>query len=444
MSYYLKCKEIPSNCIFNKINTGNGGTMLELDNRRRNSIIAVPYTNLVESKLDQYKNGSERYPGLRIMGVYSNGKERWERIEEIKEYINKRGDEPHKIMVTYDSLPMIIQVIEEERGDEVYDYFLLIDEAHDLTLQYGWRENAVNNVLGNYRKFKEWCFMTATPVGREFMPEQFEDIKIVRADVEQRRPNVRVIETRKLREEICWIVQEYLEFKETNAHIFVNSIKFIKYILEALKELTPENTKVVWSIHNKQYENLSGFKRGKPHESAKKINFYTSTSFEGCDIYDPDGEVIVVADGYREHTLVDIPTSFVQIAGRIRNSEYNKEVSLVWRINKGNKRLNYEDFEKYKNENIEETQHYFNYLNTLANKDGEPLQGLCGDGYYRSEEGELKVAVNKFNYEMMNYKVVNKTFKSTKDLCKAIEYAGMKFELHERDQKPSTKLRLCK
>ncbi len=61
----------------------------------------------------------------------------------------------------------------------------------------------------------------------------------------------------------------------------------------------------------------------------KKINFYTATAFEGCDIYDENGRTYVVSDKYKSHTLVDISTLFIQIAGRIRNSRYSGENTYI-------------------------------------------------------------------------------------------------------------------
>lgn len=51
----------------------------------------------------------------------------------------------------------------------------------------------------------------------------------------------------------------------------------------------------------------------------KNINFYTSISFEGCDIFDEKGKIVVLSEGYKDHTLIDLKGQLQQIAGRIRN-----------------------------------------------------------------------------------------------------------------------------
>lgn len=61
-------KEIPSNCVFNKVATGCGGTSLEIENMNRDSIIAVPLEQMINNKVNQYPN--ERTPDdLKLFGV---------------------------------------------------------------------------------------------------------------------------------------------------------------------------------------------------------------------------------------------------------------------------------------------------------------------------------------------------------------------------------------
>ena len=48
--------EIPSNCIFNKIVCGCGGTSLEIENMNRDSIICVPRKPMIRNKTGQYPN----------------------------------------------------------------------------------------------------------------------------------------------------------------------------------------------------------------------------------------------------------------------------------------------------------------------------------------------------------------------------------------------------
>lgn len=76
-----------------------------------------------------------------------------------------------------------------------------------------------------------------------------------------------------------------------NLHIFVNSVEFIAKVIDTLK-LAPEAVKVVCSTSGEsRQENQrklgNAYPIGQPSDPAKKVNFYTSTCFEGCDIFDP-------------------------------------------------------------------------------------------------------------------------------------------------------------
>ena len=118
---------------------------------------------------------------------------------------------------------------------------------------------------------------------------------------------------------------------ETNYHIFINSVEDIARIILGAG-LTPDNTKVVCSSSEGRRERNedklpSGFTIGKAGDDPKTINFYTSTCFEGQDIFDEVGETIIVSDALKRQTMMDISTSFIQIAGRIRNSRYKNRIT---------------------------------------------------------------------------------------------------------------------
>ena len=147
---------IPSRCLFNKGITGCGGTTLEIESKR-NSIILVPNINLVLNKCAVYPN---------LIGVYGAVSESDlnERLQEKTRY--------KKIMGTYDSLPKILNVL----GDTAFDYFLLIDEYHILFNSYSFRYKPIKFILDTYTKFKDFCFMTATPLEDFNILEEIKDL----------------------------------------------------------------------------------------------------------------------------------------------------------------------------------------------------------------------------------------------------------------------------
>ena len=60
-----------------------------------------------------------------------------------------------------------------------------------------------------------------------------------------------------------------------------------------------------------------------------KINLYTSTAFEGADIFDEEGQTYIIINGLRDATKVDFHVLVPQICGRIRNTKYNEHINLL-------------------------------------------------------------------------------------------------------------------
>lgn len=151
-------KELPSGCILNKGITGCGGTTVEI-NSNRNSIILVPTTNLIINKTNQEN----------IFGFYGKVKS-----SELLQYLY--NTKIHKIIATYNALPRLIEII----GNKIFsEYFLLVDEYHILFNSYSFRREAIRNVLNNYNKFNDFCFMTATPLKGKKLLKELNNLPII-------------------------------------------------------------------------------------------------------------------------------------------------------------------------------------------------------------------------------------------------------------------------
>jgi len=153
-----------------------------------------------------------------------------------------------------------------------------------------------------------------------------------------------------------------------NLHIFVNSVDFIAKVIRHAK-LTPEHVRVVCSksgdSQKKNQRKLgSDFTIALPHDPIKKINFYTSTCFEGCDIYDPLGKTYIVSDGSKNHTLVDISTQFTQIAGRLRNSTYNSAIIHIYSKTRYSG-LSFEEFKESAEKTLSESEKFVTDINNI-------------------------------------------------------------------------------
>ena len=82
--------ELPTNCLFDKGRTGCGGTTIAIENDR-NTIIAMPYVNLIKNKESQYPNEE---CDKELFGIYAGVTDK-----EIIDYVNSH--EIKKIAVSF-------------------------------------------------------------------------------------------------------------------------------------------------------------------------------------------------------------------------------------------------------------------------------------------------------------------------------------------------------
>lgn len=408
--------DFPANCIFDKGRVGAGCTTIALTNNE-NYIIAVPFISLIENKVAQY-------PDNTLLGVTGNTIS-----SKVKKYL--KNTELKKILVTYDSLPRLIDQI-EEFGYSTKDFSLLIDEYHLLFTQYSFRRDAVKGVIENYQRFKKYCFVTATILQEEFILDELKHLPIVRAkwatvkevSVKSVRCQKDVIKT------VVHLINRFLNDEiEGNAYIFVNSVEFIKDLIQ-LCELNNENTRAIWSKNNKTQVNL---KRGTTLDSPKKINLLTSTVFEGSDIYDEEGKIYIISDKTKAHTLVDISTSFQQIAGRIRNTKYWSQITHIYSNTRYNVDVKYEEFKSFTDQTIKDAIHMIGQYNNLDDLSKKGIKEVANEYYIDKVGDEFIFDPNLVKIDLYNFKITKCIYKLRVNVQKELANYGYSVEEEEME-----------
>ena len=188
---FLHLEDLPHNCIFNKVVTGCGGTTVVLKNTE-DYIIAVPTTELIINKTGRTDAGLSTLcfddREQLVYGLF--GKYTANIRKELVCYLQTSGTK--KIICTYDKLPMLIGLLRPK------NFRLLIDEYHCLLKAYSYRQKAIDGVLENFRQFKSFCFMSATPILPSFKPDCLQDIEEVQAQWnELDKMKVQLIQTNK-------------------------------------------------------------------------------------------------------------------------------------------------------------------------------------------------------------------------------------------------------
>lgn len=399
---------LPSGFLIDKGKVGCGGTSLALEDNK-NTIICVPFVSLIKNKIHKYNTDD----CIKVLGVYDGVSK-----SDIKKYIaNTSGAK--KIMCTYDSLQKVVEVTG-------YDYYLLVDELHLLFIQYVFRNKAVKTVLNLYKNFSQWSFLTATPIEADLMLEELKDIPTYKVNWDDTTEiSVKAIKCKQVLASIKTIIKDFLEGHIFgNAHIFVNSVETIASIIKACN-LDNTNTRIIFSKNNQKYKNVcQGINNGDTTDQVKKINLYTSTCFEGCDLFDEEGKIYIISEGSKANTLYDISTQIRQIAGRIRNTHYTS-ITHLYSSTRYNTDLTFDDYKKVV---LEEEKKAKSYI-TKVNNDEEIKVGTKLSTYayvYKDEKtGIFEFDPNLMKLDIFNYKCLHHTYSLSVNISNEYIKAGM-------------------
>lgn len=436
--------ELPVNCLFNKGKTGCGGTEVVLRGKK-NAIIAVPYISLIINKIEKNTEHEDRSDV--ILGVHGDVTN-----EGIIDYL--KSHEIKKIMVTYDSVPRLVKIIqgvEENEGKVFEDYFLLVDEWHCLFNLYDFRMKAIRNLLPVARKFKEVTFMTATPIGDNFIPNEIKDLTRVEVKWEdEEKLQAELIQTCHYFWALVYKIIDIInDNQEINIHIFLNSVSLIADILEKNK-FPPDQVKIVCSTNDpgnqvKLSKINTGYTIAKPSDPPRKINFYTSTAFEGCDIFDENGVNIIVSTIYKSQTLLDVKTTVHQVCGRIRNSKYSNKFVYIYSTGKNNPTVTFSEFTRNFIAQTNEDKNFCNDLNNMSSTSRERILKMMRaqhrDGNlpaYITVDQENKIMVDNIlvKLEVYQYYIKHHVFHSKENMereCQRnnIQVVSSEFSIYE-------------
>ena len=370
---FLHLEDLPHNCIFNKVVTGCGGTTVVLKNTE-DYVIAVPTTELIINKTGITIAGvsKEPYNGIYPFGLFGRFDDA---LPRLKEYLNSPGTK--KIMCTYDKLPRLMEYIKPS------NYRLLIDEYHCLLKAYSYRQKAINGVLENFRQFKSFCFMSATPILPSFRPNCLAGVKEIQADWggSLEKLTVELQQTNKPYALVANIINAYKRdgfitseegIRSYEAFFFINSVTDIVAILKHCN-LSNEEARIVCANSDENERKLSGYAISNSRSPNKMFNFITSKSFEGADYHSKTGLCFVVSTQSNPHTQASIDTDIPQIAGRIRTKDNPFRNFMVHIFNTNYKKLNldmtYEQMEAKTNSALEKAQKTVEFFNSAKDKD---------------------------------------------------------------------------
>jgi len=404
--------ELPVNCLFDKGKTGCGGTTIAIQNEI-DTIIAMPYVNVIKNKTDQHPE---------LLGIYRGVTD-----EEILEYL--QSHDKKKIAVTYDKLEHLIYLLQQNGYEPYSRFYLLIDEWHILFNSYAFRNEAVKKVLFHSPKFEKVTYMTATPIEDEFILNELRDLPVVQVSWPNTvNVNIKPVITSRPINEVCRLITDALTGKMFgNLHFFVNSVDFIAEAISKT-DLKPDQVRVICSNNtspgrgrkSNQKKLGSEYQIATTTDPVKQINFYTSTCFEGCDIYDKNGRTYIVSDKNKSHTLLDISTLIIQICGRIRDSHYKTEITHILSETRYNNFISYEEFKESSEKQILQTKEWIKEVNAMTSESRKINISLIeknnkaglNERYIQKVGDELVFDENLVKLDIVNFKITHSLYAS--------------------------------
>lgn len=391
------------NTVFNKTITGIGGTSVVL-NSSENVIVLMPFVEVVDNKEGFNSDTFIVKEGVTISSI----------VKYLKSPIRK-------IISTYDGLSKIKEAYSKAKLN-IYDDFLLIDEWQVIFQQYGLRYETMRRLLSESVKFKNRCFMTATPIPKSYWFDELLNLEELILDYNIDPIILKHYHCSSILDEVAAIITSKPVYN--NLHFFINSVDTIKQLVNELK-LKPEDVRIICSKKDKNKYKLVGHKLSSTKEDVKPLNFYTSTCFEGCDIYDKNGLIYVLCDGAKAHSLVDIGTTLPQIAGRIRDVQDNS-VNLLYTTSRYID-VTVDEFNKSVDENIRVAHEIINDVKskeTIKILDGSKANDkyLMIDEDYNLFFEEILLSVDKFNFNLVKtFSLKSNIVAKSREIFKPIE-----------------------
>lgn len=335
VSYTFQCKYasealnyVPAGYI-DKTVCGCGLTTVAIK-EESHTIIAVPNISLVRNKASQY-------PG-ELLGVYGEVSK-----AEIDEFATKRLNEGKfiKIITTYDSLGKC--------EDYLGAAHLVIDECDRIGSYAALKAmdtkagemDAISKMLLIAEKYKSSVsFISATPIPPEVLTPYYwlTEIDQVVMHWPEEQKNVVLVECKDVDTSLLESLLIPLRQKGkaiiagreiTKVLVFYNSVNGIMNLITRAKLPSEE----VYILCGDSIENDckigSEYQRAEEDTPLRKYNFFTSTGFQGIDLYDDEAISVLVSKPYNaqmNHCMLELNSDLKQASSRIRsrnNPYYN-------------------------------------------------------------------------------------------------------------------------
>ena len=317
------------------------------EKEENNKLIETPFGNTTKLQGIQEQENLEE--------VEHNRKKEYLKLikDQLRSYIETCNGDPFKIIVTYDSLHHVLDVLNEYYTSN--SYCVVVDEFQSIFMDSSFKATVELDFVEDLKGCSNVLYLSATPMLEKYLVEldYFKDLPFYKLiwpndKIEKVRSELRVV--RSINNEVGKIIQNYREGKypdkvlsdgtikySKELVIFVNSIRSICDIIRKCK-LTPEETNIICADSSKNISKLKkvGHQIGNiptKGEDHKMFTLCTRTTYLGADFYSTNAFTVVCSDCNIQTLTVDISLDLPQILGRQRLKEnvFRNEVLILYK-----------------------------------------------------------------------------------------------------------------
>lgn len=274
-------------------------------------------------------------------------------ISDLNQYLNGCVSNPPKILVTYDSMPFLIQTL-----PQISIFTIVVDEFTCLFTDVLYKGLVEMNLLYQLKSFPNHIvYISATVIDGKYLEQidTFKDLPYVTLDWDKSRlETIRIIPVKMRSPQKS--IKEIIEFYRSNGYFrtviidgqevcskeavfFLNNVSTITNICKSCG-LTPSDTLIICSNTPANVEKLAkvgmtvGHAYGKNEYKTlnKPFTFVTKCSFEGTDLYSDSSTTYVFSNPSTNCMALDISIDLHQICGRCRtvNNPFRSEVYVYY------------------------------------------------------------------------------------------------------------------
>ena len=330
---------------------------IDYDSNRGEEQLKTPFDNILSSSSSSnYVAEIEEQENL----ININKKERKDYLAPIKNqlrsYVESHGishSNPFKIIVTYDSLHHVLDVLNEYYPSN--SYCIVVDEFQSIFMDASFKATVELDFVEDLKQCQNVLYLSATPMLEKYLVEldYFKDLRFFKFIWSDKRvENVRIQRetVRNINKRVGEIITDYREGRFPNKIlssgelreskelvIFVNSIRSICDIIRKCN-LKPEETNIICADSSTNINKLKKVGHqigniptyGQPH---KMFTLCTRTTYLGADFYSTSAFTVVCSDCNIQTLTVDISLDLPQILGRQRLKEnvFRNEVLILYK-----------------------------------------------------------------------------------------------------------------